>query len=182
MIIGEKIKKLRSINNISLEKLAQTSGLSIQQLTELENGTHAANLATLINVAKGLGVRTGTLLDDDTSTNPVICRFSDRLKTTRYSDQNAVEHFDFYGLATHKADRHMEPFIVKISDVPEKTPSAHEGEEFIYVLEGTLNVSYGKENFVLEKGDSIYYDSIVPHALFAKNTTAKILAVIYTPC
>ena len=58
----------------------------------------------------------------------------------------------------------------------------HEGEEFIYVLEGVLEINYGKNTYILEEGDSIYYDSIVAHHVHAAaDNTAKILGVIYTP-
>ena len=60
--------------------------------------------------------------------------------------------------------------------------STHEGEEFIYVLEGILEINYGKNTYILEEGDSIYYDSIVAHHVHAAaDNTAKILGVIYTP-
>ena len=78
----------------------------------------------------------------------------------------------------------MEPFIIDIN--PETTPeyklSAHEGEEFIYVMEGEVEVEYGKEKYALKAGDSIYYDSIVKHHLHgAPGKSAKILALVYIP-
>lgn len=78
----------------------------------------------------------------------------------------------------------MEPFVIDIDPNPENgfTLSAHEGEEFIMVLEGVLEINYGKSVYVLEKGDTIYYDSIVPHHVHAfEGQSARILAVIYTP-
>ena len=58
----------------------------------------------------------------------------------------------------------------------------HEGEEFIMVMEGIMEISYGKNTYLLEEGDSIYYDSIVPHHVHAyEGQAAKILAVVYTP-
>ena len=60
--------------------------------------------------------------------------------------------------------------------------SSHEGEEFIYVMEGTMEISYGQSSYLLNEGDSIYYDSIVPHHVHAyQGQEAKILAVVYTP-
>ena len=78
----------------------------------------------------------------------------------------------------------MEPFIVDI--LPDQNSqfnlSAHEGEEFIMVLEGTVEINYGKNTYRLEKGDTIYYDSIIPHHVHAfQGQAAQILAVIYTP-
>lgn len=78
----------------------------------------------------------------------------------------------------------MEPFIVDIeaTNDTEYSLSSHEGEEFIYVMEGVVEVSHGKKIHVIKAGDSIYYDSIVPHHVHGhEGQAAKILAVVYTP-
>ena len=59
--------------------------------------------------------------------------------------------------------------------------SSHEGEEFIYVLEGSAEVVYGNQTYSLEKGDSLYFDSVVSHCVKAKNGSVKLLAVLYSP-
>jgi mannose-6-phosphate isomerase-like protein (cupin superfamily) len=89
---------------------------------------------------------------------------------------------DFHPLAKNKKGRHMEPFIIDVHpSVPEDvTFSFHEGEEFIYVLEGEIEVLYGNDRYVLSVGDSIYYDSTTPHQVQASgDSDAKILAVVY---
>jgi quercetin dioxygenase-like cupin family protein len=91
---------------------------------------------------------------------------------------------DYFALARQKAGRQMEPFIIEIQPSEEKVYklSAHEGEEFIYVLSGELEIEYGKETFTLKEGDSIYYDSIVEHHVHGvTGKAAKILAVVYIP-
>ena len=78
----------------------------------------------------------------------------------------------------------MEPFIVDIESglQSDYMLSSHEGEEFIYVLEGEVEINYGKETYTLAKGDSIYLDSIVMHNVHAANqNSARILAVVYAP-
>ena len=78
----------------------------------------------------------------------------------------------------------MEPFIINIksSSTSEPILSSHEGEEFIYVMQGSVKVNYGKEQYILHVGDSIYYDSIVDHLVSAvDNEPSQILAVVYTP-
>jgi quercetin dioxygenase-like cupin family protein len=78
----------------------------------------------------------------------------------------------------------MEPFLIDIepSNGADFILSTHEGEEFIYVLAGTVEINYGKHDYILEEGDSIYYDSIVAHHVHASNgSRARILGVIYTP-
>ena len=78
----------------------------------------------------------------------------------------------------------MEPFLIDIqpSTVNEPILSSHEGEEFIFVIQGAVKIQYGKETYELQKGDSIYYDSIVDHIVSAAtNQPAQIVAVVYTP-
>ena len=91
---------------------------------------------------------------------------------------------EYHSLAKQKAGRHMEPFIIDIQPSEEKNfkLSAHEGEEFIYVMEGEVEIEYGKEKYNLKVGDSIFYDSIVEHHVHgATGKSARILAVVYTP-
>ena len=91
---------------------------------------------------------------------------------------------EYHSLARSKADRHMDPFIIDVSatDDMDFVLSSHEGEEFIYVLQGCMEISYGKNTYLLNEGDSIYYDSIVPHHVHGyQGQAARILAVVYTP-
>lgn len=78
----------------------------------------------------------------------------------------------------------MEPFLIDVTPTDDNAfvLSSHEGEEFILVLSGKMEISYGQNTYFLEEGDSIYYDSIVPHHVHGyQGQAAKILAVIYTP-
>ena len=137
-IVGEKIKALREDKSISIEELAQRSGLAIEQVERIENN------------------------------NAIHSR----------------KHMEYHSLSKSKADRHMEPFIIDVMPTEDTdfVLSSHEGEEFIMVMEGIMEISYGKNTYLLEEGDSIYYDSIVPHHVHAyEGQAAKILAVVYTP-
>ena len=95
-------------------------------------------------------------------------RFSDRSESAR-SD------LDFFSLAANKAGRHMEPFLIDIHprSAQAARPSTHEGEEFIYVLSGEVEVTYGKDIYRLKAGDCIYYDSIVPHHVHSAAETGR---------
>ena len=183
--VGEKIKDLRESKNITREELSQRSGLNIDQIVSIEENINLPSLAPLIKIARVMGVRLGTFLDDNEELGPVVSRKTDKNKSISFSN-NAVEmrkHMDYYSLSKAKSGRQMEPFIIDIiaSDA-EYTLSSHEGEEFIFVLEGMVEINYGKDIYLLETGDSIYYDSIVAHHVHAcPNTAAQILAVVYTP-
>ena len=185
-IVGEKISTLCADKNISRDELANRSGLSVDQIDVIENSDTIPSLSPLIKIARALGVRLGTFLDDCEQMGPVIHKHSDTQKPATFSSQlsSANSHLDFFSLAARKTGRHMEPFLIDIkpSSTNEPILSSHEGEEFIFVLKGSIKINYGKEVHVLNPGDSIYYDSIVDHLVSALNKQpAQIVAVVYTP-
>lgn len=184
--IGEKIREVRGAKKVSLEDLAIRADLDVELIQKIEGDEVIPSLGPLIKIARSLGVRLGTFLDDNDQLGPVIVRAGKESEGVRFISQstNSREHLNFFSLAADKAGRHMEPFIVEIepSKQTDYKLSSHEGEEFIYVLDGKVEINYGKEIFVLEKGDSIYLDSIVSHHVHAADDqVARILAVVYAP-
>ena len=188
VLIGAKIKRLRETKNLSVEEIAERSGLTVEQISSIENDVNLPSLGPLIKIARALGVRLGTFMDDNDALGPIVTRAADREKDSSISFSNdatdARKHMEYHPLAQQKAGRHMEPFVIDIN--PEESPefqlSAHEGEEFIYVMQGEIEIVYGKETYSLKEGDSIYYDSIVKHHVHgAPGKSAKILAVVYIP-
>ena len=186
--VGAKIRTLREAKGLSLEEIAERSGLSLEQVTSIETDEFLPSLGPLIKVARALGVRLGTFLDDSDELGPVVSRHQEHEQNSSISFSNdsteARQNMIYHSLARQKAGRHMEPFVidVKADEAQEFKLSAHEGEEFIYVLEGTIEIAYGKTIYTLNQGDSIFYDSIVKHHVHgAPGKTAKILAVIYIP-
>ncbi len=186
--VGHKIKGIRETKNISIEEVSERSGLSADQINAIENDEHLPSLGPLIKIARALGVRLGTFLDDNDDLGPVVCRAEDRERDSSISFSNgtadARKHMEYHSLAKQKAGRHMEPFIIDIQPSEEKDfkLSAHEGEEFIFVMKGEVEIDYGKDKYVLKEGDSIYYDSIVMHHVHgAPGKQAQILALVYIP-
>ena len=175
------------MKSISLQDMAQRSGLSTDQVTRIEENKDFPSLAPLIKIARVLGVRLGTFLDDHDTLGPVISRKEEIKEGVSFSTNQTSSHthMNYYALSPDKAGRHMEPFIIQVDPKDENvkfTLSSHEGEEFIYCFQGCLEISYGTENYIIEEGDSIYYDSIVEHHVHAAGPEgAKILAVVYTP-
>jgi len=184
--VGGKIKQIREIKKVSLEELAERSGIEISMVQRIEQEKNIPSLAPLVKIARALGVRLGTFLDDSDSYGPVVVRSGEYHKGARFTSQSSEsrEHLNFFSLAFDKAGRNMEPFIVDIEHglQSDYMLSSHEGEEFIYVLDGDIEINYGKEVYRLGKGDSIYLDSIVLHNVHAGNSqSARILAVVYAP-
>jgi len=183
-IIGSKISTLRALKKIELKDLANKAGLSTEQLNLIESGTSIPSLGVLIRIGRAMGVRIGTLLDDTMKEGPAVMRAEEHESTLSFStsENENREHLTFLSLAPNMTGRHMEPFMIDIvPDEKEGIKSSHEGEEFIYVLEGRVTVHYGNDVIELGPGDSIYLDSIVKHFVTTSSGKARILGIVYVP-
>lgn len=186
--VGAKVRQLREAKQMSVEQLAEQSQCHADQIQQIEDGALVPSLTPLMEISRALGVRLGTLMDDDPLEGPIVYSSTQSPKVIRFSGkdpQATSSNLDFFSMAAGKKDRHMEPFMIDVKPRTGEAPplSGHEGEEFIFVLEGKIQINYGKTSYTLEAGQSIYYDSVVPHDVHAQGAdTAKILAVIYAPC
>ncbi len=184
--IGSKIKSVRTLKEITFDELVERSGLDREEVKRIEENEQIPCLSPLIKIARVLGVRLGTFLDDQQELGPIVTRECDCDNEINFSNgaSDVKKHMLYHSLSKSKAGRHMESFIIDIvkEDKQSYSVSSHEGEEFIYVVEGEIEIIHGKNKYQLKKGDSIYYDSIVPHHVHGSNgNAAKILAVVYTP-
>lgn len=187
--IGKIITQLREENALTVATLAERTGISIERLTDIESGAVVPSVGVLIKISRALGARLGTFLDGHESTGAVVSRREDIVPTGAggnlgASRSGANRHMEFFAMAAGKKDRSMEPLIVVVQPVEhaDDLKSEHEGEEFLFVLEGEIEVKYGSELHRLKAGDSIYYDSIVPHSIVSVcGAASKILAIVYTP-
>ncbi|WP_283170512.1 helix-turn-helix domain-containing protein [Curtanaerobium respiraculi] len=185
--LGAKIKTLREAHHLSQQDLADRSGSELEMIQGLEDGELPPSLAPLIKITRALGVRLGTLMDDDENLGPMYIDSDQMEEVTRMrsletnSDAGDLQYFS---LAAGRPSRHMDPFIITISPSGEMDHQlvGHEGEEWLFGMEGAIEIEYGKELYILHPGESIYYDSIVPHQVRAhKGQKAKFLACVYTP-
>lgn len=185
--IGAKVRQLRESKKMTLEQLAEQSHTHSDQLRQIEDGALLPSLSPLMEIARALGVRLGTLVDDEPIEGPVLFKTEEFPRVIRFSgkDPQALSsNLDFYTMAAGKKDRHMEPFMIDVKPRTDNVPplAGHEGEEFIFVIAGAIRINYGKTSYELQPGESIYYDSIVPHDVHAVgDQTARILAVVYAP-
>lgn len=185
--LGRKITTLREAHHLSVQDLADRCSCDVSVIEDLEAGTAPASLAPLIKITRALGVRLGTLMDDDEEFGPVYIDESQMVEVERLKSlQTASDAGDlsYFSLAAGRPSRHMDPFIITVdpSGDTEHELVGHEGEEWLFGMEGCIEIEYGKEIYVLHPGESIYYDSIVPHQVRAHDgQKAKFLAVVYTP-
>jgi transcriptional regulator with XRE-family HTH domain len=185
--IGSKLATLRESLRLTVDELAQRCECEPSVIAALEAGELSPSLAPLLRITRALGVRLGTLLDDDDAVGPVVTRAgtaetATRLKSLQTSSDAGV--LSYHSLAANKPSRHMEPFIIDVAPGVEERSgrSSHEGEEFLYVLSGSLEIEYGRDVHVLWPGDSIYFESIVPHVVRTHGAVpARLLAVVHVP-
>lgn len=181
--VGEKIKSFRIEKGLSLEEAALQSGISEASLQDIESHKIDPPLGNIVSLAKVLEVPVGDLFGDTGDSPFSISRSGDRSTVDRF-DSTAKEScgYRYEGLGQHKRNRQMEPFLVTLNanNSNEVLANQHIGEEFIFVLEGEVKVSLSDHTDILYKGDSIYYDSIIPHKVSCHGgKPATILAVIY---
>jgi transcriptional regulator with XRE-family HTH domain len=178
---------MRESKQIGLDEMAERTGLNREQINRIEEGEDLPSLAPMVKIARVLGVRLGTFLDDQDALGPVVSRKTNYKESVSFSTNQATSHthMDYFSLSADKSGRHMEPFFIRVAPREENASfqlSSHEGEEFIYCLEGIIEIIYGNDTYILEDGDSIYYDSIVTHHVHAADSKgATILGVVYTP-
>jgi quercetin dioxygenase-like cupin family protein/ribosome-binding protein aMBF1 (putative translation factor) len=181
--VGERVKQVREERELTLQDISQRTDLDVAFLEQIENGNVAPPLGTIIKLAKSLDLKMGYFISGEEDMPFTIVRKNDRKVVSRYSSKKGKYYgYGYESLAPHKKDRHMEPFLVALepSEADEER-SAHDGQEFIYVLEGAMEVRLGDEVHVLETGDSIYYDSTVPHLVKNHGSDmTRILAVLYS--
>ncbi len=185
---GEKIRSLREIAKISIADLATSASIDPQEMELIEQGSATPPISVYVKISKALGVRLGTILDGEESDAPAVVCSSELDPNTDFKlsiNQATKPHLTYHLLAKGKSDRHMEPSLLEVEYVAEGDAvfAPHEGEEFLYVLEGCLVVRYGNKSYTLTQGQSMYYDSVVPHHLSSASpeTVAKVIAVAYMP-
>ena len=180
--VGERVKKVREGRNLSLQDISQRTGLDVSLLEQIESGSLAPPLGIVIKLAKALNLKMGYFISGEEDRAYTIVRKSDRKVVSRYDSKKGEYYgYGYESLAPHKKNRHMEPFLVSLDPAEtEEERSTHDGQEFIYVLDGAMEVRLDEEVHILRPGDAIYYDSTVPHLVKCHgDKRTKILAVLY---
>ena len=180
--IGMRFKNARESHCLSLFDIYLRTDISVELLSQIEEGKVVPPLGAVIKLAKALDLKMGYLISGEEEKAYTIVRRDDREVTARYDSRREKHYgYKYESLAPHKTNRYMEPFLVTLEpSETEEERSTHDGQEFIFVVQGEMEVRLGEEVHILEPGDSIYYDSTVPHLVkcHGKETT-KILAVLY---
>jgi transcriptional regulator with XRE-family HTH domain len=178
--IAKNIKKIRLESHMSQERLAELSGLTKGYISKIEKSVTAPPLSTLSKIAQALNVDITILtaegLEFPEDLDICIVRKGEGKKISSAT----LEGYHYEALAHQKSGKNMEPFLL-MPAFDEKAIFSHDGEEFMYILEGAHEFVYDDKKYILQEGDSIYFDSRVPHTGRSMGKKrAKILAVMYS--
>ena len=179
--IGFRIKKLRQNQRITIDKLATMTGFTKGYISRIENSFKPPPLFTLNTIAQALGVDITFLLSDTEDleeTDIIIVHKEERKRVSR--GKNTYPH-TYESLAYKKAGKNMEPYLITVGFTKDEEGYCHQGEEFIFVIEGEMDFFYGDKNFRVVKGDSLYFDASIPHVgVSLADKEAKLLCVVYS--
>jgi transcriptional regulator with XRE-family HTH domain len=173
--IPGRIKEFREILEISAMDMAKDIGISYEAYAKYEAGEADIPISVLYKISHRLGTDTTVLLtgEDPKMDTASVCRAGKGVQVERYPG------YEYASLAYNFKDRTMEPLLVYLD--PEKEPAApvtHSGQEFNYVVEGTVKVRVDKREYILDAGDSIYFNAKLPHGQSAERGPAKFITII----
>jgi transcriptional regulator with XRE-family HTH domain len=177
--IGDRIRKIREEKGLSYEEISKLTGFEVDLLGMMEKGEVQPPIGVLVKLSKALDAAFSRLLSGVGNKIYSVTRKDERKLVSRSTSKKGKKLYSYQSLAPEVQGRHMESLIVTLEENPEQEMSVHEGEEFIFVLEGTVVAKIGEDMFDLEPGDSVYYLSTTPHMVAARKEKAVILAVIY---
>lgn len=177
--IGKRIKAQRRASGLTLQDVADATGLTKGYLSKVETSGKAAPVPTLARIAKALNVALADLFGDVEKDERVsLVRADQREQLAR-----GIREFGYSYelLCVGMNNQYMEPYVLTIPRDTVCIPSQHDGEELVFVIEGTMVFHHGDHEYVLEKGDSLYFDSGVPHFGEARgDREAKCVMVAYS--
>ncbi len=170
--LGQRVRKMREEQDISLDALAHKIGYSPEYLADLESDKVTPPVGALIQISRALKIDSGSLLSE-TKKKARKAGYSQRTKA--YSYEN---------LTPESADKHLWAYLITLEPKQEheRVVFKHEGEEFLYVLDGEVEVTVGETPHTVQIGEAFHFDSSKEHQL--KNlidTESKLLVVVYTP-
>lgn len=163
--IGERIKRLRLKKSMGLVELGRHTGLSASFLSQLETGRVVPTLRNLARIAMVFSKDLSYFFESEPQTTFRVHRRSERVRMPQTGVESPAYYFESLGYMV--PDRHMDPYFAEFVPLPApQKPKAHlhPGYEFLYVLEGELDLQHGDKACNLGPGDAVYFDSATSHS------------------
>jgi transcriptional regulator with XRE-family HTH domain len=181
--VGRHVREFREKTGLTLQQFAEKVGISSALLTQMENRMVSPSIGMLVQIANAFGTTVSSFIGGKPEREYSVVRKEDHASTSRVGLREGGKTSYFYeSLGAGKAGRRMEPFLLRLQPMsePSSARSVHDGEEFLYVLSGEVEVMLGTRSEVLKEGDCIYYNSSTPHHVHsAREEEANILVVLY---
>jgi transcriptional regulator with XRE-family HTH domain len=181
--IGEKVHSLRMRKKMGLVELGRHTGLSAAMLSKVERGKLFPTLPTLLRIALVFSVGLEYFFADDKKKHVVaIVRRGERKRFPERPDGRDIS-FHFESLDFAAVERKLNAYYADFQALPRGKARLHNhaGVEFLSVLSGTLEMHIGADDHVLEAGDSIYFDSFLPHSYRRTSRKPCAAIVVTTP-
>jgi len=172
--VGQKIKKARTGKKLKLDQLANETGFSTDYLKKIESGKAIPPVGALLQISRALEIDSGALLKEPET------QLESRIK----AHTKRTENYAYTTLTPGAENKHLKAFLVTVEPRQDHKGVGyhHQGEEFVYVLQGKIEVAVGEHVNVLEAGDSLHFNSGINHNMKSiSNETTELLVVIYSP-
>ena len=172
--IGQKIKKARTSKKMKLDQVANETGFSIDYLKDIESGKAIPPVGALLQISRALEIDSGALLKESES------QLESRIK----AHTKRTENYAYTTLTPGAENKHLKAFLVSVDPHQDHKGVGyhHEGEEFVFVLRGKIEVAVGEHVNILETGDSLHFNSGIQHNMKSvSDEIAELIVVIYTP-
>ena len=174
MLLGEKIRNLRLSCDLTQEELADRCELTKGYISQLENDLTSPSIATLIDILSALGTDLKEFFSDSGSDEKITFNKNEFI-------EKVTEDYTLNWVVPNAQKNAMEPILLTLNpNGVYETDMPHEGEEFGYVLSGTVKVTVGKRSFIVKKGETFYYVADKKHSL--ENVTEKTATVLWISC
>jgi transcriptional regulator with XRE-family HTH domain len=178
-VIGKRIKSVRRMKGLTLQDVADETGLTKGYLSKIETSGKAAPVPTLARIAKVLGVPLAELFGGVEKAERISLVRADKRQQLA---QGAREFGYLYELLCVGIDnKYMEPYLLTIPANTTCVPTEHNGEEFLFVLDGQMRFHLGDDEYLLEQGDSLYFDASISHfGEAASDADVKCVMVVHS--
>jgi transcriptional regulator with XRE-family HTH domain len=181
--IGERLRSERESAGLSHEELGERAQVDAATVAAIELGDETPSVGLLLNLARALGVPAGHVFEMGSPPRRIeVVRAGERWRVERASSESGTSlSYSYEALSYRLTEKMMQPFLIEVRiglDQPVQ-PSHHDGEEFLYVLDGEIELEIQAEKVRLARGDSVYFDSRLPHILRAASARpARLIAVV----
>jgi transcriptional regulator with XRE-family HTH domain len=160
--IGKRINAFRMQKRMTLDQLARQTGFTKGYLSKVEKSKKSPPVSTLWIIARALGVTISALLGEEAPRTALcLVRKNERPHISR---DGTAFGYSYEAMAHQYPNKIMEPFLLTLPVKPKKrTVYQHEGEEMLFVIQGTMKFTHGTEEYIVNEGDCVYFDSSIPH-------------------